>query len=249
MHEQTFNGRTGDCTPYTVRVCQVFTDENGLFMIDFVLAGVAYSISATDTANLSPERNKAWEAGVKWETAGGHLLLTGAAFRIDKDNARENMGGGVYALVGKLRSQGVEASVTGTLFERLELFGGYTWTDAKIVSSLNAANVGRRFANIPQHSVNLLATWHFTDTIEAGGQAHWQSTVYGGSAAAGSAHFPSYARFDFVAKWKPTERIEARVNVNNVTNKTYYDAIYRSGAPFAYVAPGRSAVLTLAVKY
>ena len=40
--------------------------------------------------------------------------------------------------------------------------------------------------------------------------------------------------------------MEARVNVNNITNKRYYDAIYRSGAPFAYVAPGRSAVLTLA---
>ncbi len=211
--------------------------------------GTSYDGIAAATANLSPERNKAWEAGVKWETAGGHLLLTGAAFRIDKDNARENMGGGVYALVGKLRSQGVEASVTGTLFQRLELFGGYTWTDAKIVSSLNAANVGRRFANIPRHSANLLATWHFTDAFEAGGQAHWQSKVYGGSAAAGSAHFPAYARFDFVAKWKPTDRIEARVNVNNVTNKTYYDAIYRSGSPFAYVAPGRSAVLALTLKY
>ena len=211
--------------------------------------GISYDGISAATANLSPERNKAWEAGVKWETAGGHLLLTGAAFRIDKDNARENLGNGVYDLVGKLRSQGFEASASGTLFERLQLFGGYTYTDAKIIASLTAANVGRRFANIPQHSANLLATWHFSDAFEAGGQAHYQSTVYGGSAAAGSAHYPGYARFDLVAKWKPSERIEARLNINNVTDKTYYDAIYRSAAPFAYVAPGRSAVLAVTVKY
>ena len=51
-----------------------------------------------------------------------------------------------------------------------------------------------------------------------------------------------------IARFKPTEWLEARVNVNNLTDKRYYDAIYRSGSPFAYIAPGRSAFLTLAVK-
>lgn len=211
--------------------------------------GVSYDGIAPGTANLDPERNRAWEAGAKWETAGGKLLLTAAAFRIDKTNARENVGNNVYQLVGKLRSQGFELSAAGTLFERLQLFGGYTYTDAKIVASGNAANVGRRFANIPLHSANLLATWRFTDRFEAGGQAHWQSTVYGGSAAAGAAHFPAYARFDLVARYQINANLEARVNVNNVTDKTYFDAIYRSASPFAYVAPGRSAVFTLTAKY
>lgn len=211
--------------------------------------GISYDGISAQTANLEPERNKAWEAGVKWETAGGKLLLTGAAFRIDKDNARENIGNNVYDLVGKLRSQGFELGVSGTLFDRLQLFGGYTWTDAKIVASTNAANVGRRFANIPRHSANLLATVLVASNLEVGGQAHYQSTVYGGSAAAGTAHFPGYVRFDLVGRWKPVQWLETRLNINNVTDKTYYDAIYRSGSPFAYVAPGRSAVLTLAVKY
>jgi catecholate siderophore receptor len=33
--------------------------------------------------------------------------------------------------------------------------------------------------------------------------------------------------------------------VLNLTDKRYYDAIYRSGTPFSYVAPGRSAFLTV----
>ena len=211
--------------------------------------GVSYDGISPQTVNLEPERNRAWEGGVKWETAGGKLLLTGAAFQITKDNARENLGGGVYALAGKLRSRGVEFGVSGTVFDRLQLFGGYTYTDAKIVESATPANVGAHFANIPKHSGSLLATVLVAPRVEIGGQVYAQSRIYGGTTAAGTAHVPGYARFDAVARWKPTDWLEARVNVLNLTDKRYFDAIYRSSTPFAYVAPGRSGMLTLAVKY
>lgn len=210
--------------------------------------GISYDGIAAQTQNLAPERNRAWEGGAKWETPDGNLLLTAAAFQITKANARENIGGNVYELVGKLRSRGVELGVNGTLFDVLQLFGGYTYTDATIVESTNAANVGRPFANIPKHSANLLATVMLGDRVEVGGQVHYQSKIFGGSLAAGNAHVPGYVRLDAIARFKPTEWLEARVNINNLTDKRYYDAIYRSGSPFAYIAPGRSAFLTLAVK-
>ena len=211
--------------------------------------GVSYDGISPQNVNLAPERNKAWEGGVKWETAGGKLLLTGAIFQITKDNARENLGGGVYTLAGKLRSRGAEFGVSGTVFDRVQLFGGYTFTDAKIIESATPANVGARFANIPKHSGSLLATVVLAPRVEIGGQVYAQSRIYGGTTAAGTAHVPGYARFDAVARWKPTDWLETRVNVLNLTDKRYFDAIYRSGTPFAYVAPGRSGTLTLAVKY
>jgi catecholate siderophore receptor len=211
-------------------------------------SGIAYDGISAQTQNLQPERNRAWEGGVKWETPDGNLLVTAAAFQITKANARENIGGNVYELVGKLRSRGGELGVSGTLFDVLQLFGGYTYTDAKIVESVTVANVGRQFANIPKHSANLLATVKVGDRVEVGGQVHYQSKIFGGTLAAGTAHVPGYVRLDAVARWKPLDWLEARVNVNNLTDKRYYDAIYRSGTPFAYVAPGRSAFFTLAVK-
>ena len=201
------------------------------------------------TQNLDPERNKSWEAGAKWETADGKLLVSGALFEITKDNAREAIGGGLFDLVGKLRSRGFELGVNGKLFDRLQLFGGYTYTDAKIVESVTAANVGRRFANIPRHSANLLATAMVASNFELGGNLHYQSEFFGGQGVATTARVPGYARLDAVARWKPLAWLEARVNVNNITDKLYYDAIYRSASPFAYVAPGRSATLTLTAKY
>jgi catecholate siderophore receptor len=35
--------------------------------------------------------------------------------------------------------------------------------------------------------------------------------------------------------------------VTNLTDKRYYDAIYRSGTPFSFVAPGRQATVSVTV--
>ena len=43
------------CDSHDARVSQEFTDENGAFSFDFVLAGVPYTISATDIGGLSQE--------------------------------------------------------------------------------------------------------------------------------------------------------------------------------------------------
>ena len=44
-----------DCESFIVRASQVFTDVNGFFDFDFVLSGIPYSISATDTKGLPPD--------------------------------------------------------------------------------------------------------------------------------------------------------------------------------------------------
>lgn len=201
-----------------------------------------------NVCSLEPERNKAFEIGGKWEVAQGKLLLTAAAFRIDKSNAREQTSPGVYDLVGELRSQGLEFGFNGNITPRWAVFGGYTYLDARIRSSGDPANVGRRFANVPEHNFSLLTTYQLTDALTVGGQAYYRSRVYGESTAV-DASLPGYWRFDAVARYKITSKIEARVNVLNITDKRYYDAIYRSGSPFSYVAPGRSATFTLTAQF
>jgi len=61
--------------------------------------------------------------------------------------------------------------------------------------------------------------------------------------------FPCPRRFDAMASYKITENVDVRLNVLNITNKLYYDAIYRSATRFAFVGPGRSALLTTAFKF
>ena len=88
-----------------------------------------------------------------------------------------------------------------------------------------------------------------TSRFEIGGQVYYQDEMYGGSQLAGTAMVPGYARFDAVARYRVNDHLTARVNVLNVTDKRYYDAIYRSGSPFSYIAPGRSAFFTLTADF
>jgi catecholate siderophore receptor len=211
--------------------------------------GATYDGLAAATQNLEPERNENLEVGAKGELFDGRLLLTGALFQITKKNAREQTSPGIYELVGKLRSRGAELAVSGNLGDRVQLFGGYTYTDAKLIQSVVAANEGRSFANIPKHSASLLATFAVTDRFQIGGQAYYQSKFNGGAQLAGTSTVPGYTRFDAVVRWKPLDWLETRLNVLNLTDKVYYDAIYRSSSPFAYIAPGRSATLSLTASF
>ena len=71
----------------------------------------------------------------------------------------------------------------------------------------------------------------------------------GGTAVSGTAYIPGYWRFDAMANYKVTDNVDVRLNVQNITNTVYYDAVYRSATPFAYIGPGRSFSLTTAVKF
>ncbi|MFO1460689.1 MAG: LamG-like jellyroll fold domain-containing protein [Verrucomicrobiota bacterium] len=53
MYDQAFGPNS--CEPWTRRVSQVLTDSGGNFDFDFVMSGIPYSISATDTSGLSQE--------------------------------------------------------------------------------------------------------------------------------------------------------------------------------------------------
>lgn len=206
------------------------------------------------TLNLEPERNHSYEIGAKVETFGGHVLLTAAAFRIDKDNARLQTAPNVYQPVGTLRSQGFELGINGNITPRLAVFGGYAYLDAKVVSAppgVTAVPPGARFANIPKHSGSILVTYALTSGFTIGGQATHRSAILGGTLAptVPTTLIPGFWRYDAVARLKLTNSLELRANVLNIGNKRYFDAIYRSTAPFSYVAPGRSATFTLAAKF
>ena len=198
------------------------------------------------TESIDPERNKAYELGVKYEL-NKNLLVTAAIFQIDKSNAREQTEPGVFELVGELRSRGAEIGVNGNLTSSWAVFGGFTYLDAEITSSTLDGAEGSRFPNVPKYNFSLLSTYTLTDWLMIGGQAYYQSKLHGGTYESTTATVPGYWRFDAVARAKPTQNTELRLNVMNLTDKRYYDAIYRSSAPFAYVAPGRSATLTASI--
>ena len=61
--------------------------------------------------------------------------------------------------------------------------------------------------------------------------------------------FPSYWRFDVFAEAKINKNWTAKVFVNNIFDKRYYDALYQSAAPFVLEAPGRTHLMVMSARF
>ena len=218
---------------------------------------------------FAPQNNRAGEFGVKWELFDRHLLATGALFRTDVTGARE-VNSGVTTGNASYYVEGVDLEVAGNITDKWMVLGGLVLMQSRVTNSFVPTNVGLQLANIAHESFSMLSKYKFGDLIglpadwlEIGGQAIYRSKVYGGTnlVANGSpvvnayglpaptasnpvlnvpTILPSYWRFDIFAESKISENITMKFSVNNLFDRTYYDAFYQSAAPFAQMAPGRS---------
>jgi catecholate siderophore receptor len=207
------------------------------------------SNSPTNTTILGPEQNKAAEVGTKWELFDRHLLVSGALFRTTKDNARETVAG-VLTSNAAYQIQGIDIEASGKLTDRWSIFGGIVLMDSKVTKSNIAGNVGLPLANVAHQSFSLLSKYKFDGDWELGGQAVFRSKVYGGTFGANTGTLiPSYWRFDAFVEKKIDEHWTMKLYAQNLTNKLYYDTLYRSAAPFVAVAPGRAFYFITTAKF
>ncbi|BBK33722.1 catecholate siderophore receptor [Stella humosa] len=202
---------------------------------------------STATASLDPEKNANYEIGTKWNFLQDRLSLSAAAFRSEKTNARVNDAGGVTVLDGERRVDGFEVGIQGAITDDWKIFGGYSYMKSKIVDDGPAAfNDGNEMANVAPHSFSIWSTYRFLKDWQIGGGAFYNSERWANDA--NTRKVPGYWRFDAMASYDVTENVGLRLNVQNLFDKKYYDAGYTSGG-FAYVGPGRTILLTTAVKF
>ncbi|MEN3975729.1 TonB-dependent receptor [Emcibacter sp. SYSU 3D8] len=206
-------------------------------------------------AGAAPERSINLEVGTKWNILDERLLLTAALFQSTKSDVME---GADYDSVGtfntgKNRVRGVEFGVTGNVTDALTVQGGLTLMDSKVLKSATPDNVGKVLSNFAKYSAVLQAKYQLTEKFSFGGAVKYESKRFGGQpdtaasyAADGSYRVPvpGYAVFDLFATYQITDDLELRLNINNVGNKDYYLAVYRSGS-FLYKGDGRTGRLTL----
>lgn len=198
---------------------------------------------------LGPEQNKAAEVGTKWELFDRHLLLTGALFRTQKDNARETVNG-VLASGAAYQVEGIDLEVSGNITERWSVFGGLVLMKSKVLQSALASNVGLQMANIAHESFSMLTKYKFDGGWELGGQAVFRSKIYGGTFGANTGTLlPSYWRFDAFVEKKIDKNWTVKLYAQNLTNKLYYDTLYRNATPFVAVAPGRAFYIVTSAKF
>ncbi|BAM89021.1 putative outer membrane TonB-dependent receptor [Bradyrhizobium oligotrophicum S58] len=211
--------------------------------------GTDYGAPVPGGTILGPERNKGAEVGTKWELFDRHLLVSGALFHTTKDNARETVNG-VLTSGAAYRIQGIDLEASGNLTDRWSIFGGLVLMQSKVTQSGVASNIGLQLANVAHQSFSLLSKYKFDDGWEVGGQAVFRSKVYGGTFGANTGTLiPSYWRFDAFVEKKIDAHWTMKLYAQNLTNKLYYDTLYRSAAPFVAVAPGRAFYIVTTAKF
>jgi catecholate siderophore receptor len=200
-------------------------------------------------ADLKPESSRNLELGTKWDVLDERLSLTAAVFRSEKNNARVATGGSgsPQINVGKQRVNGVELSFSGQLTERWNVFGGYTYLDSTLVNAGpgNITSQGNQFPNTPENSFTLWTSYAITSKWSVGGGAYYQDKVYGNTA--NTKWVPSWTRFDAMVSYQVNKHLNLQLNVQNLTNKYYFDKAYASH--YASAAPGRSGILTASFSF
>jgi catecholate siderophore receptor len=209
----------------------------------------ALSLSAAN-ANTPPEKSLTFEIGSKWDLAPGRFSVNGSLFRTDKTNSREPDPNNPLqnVLGGNQRVDGVAVTLTGYLTGRWELFSSYALLDGKVVSSVfYPLSIGAPLANVPRNTFNIWSTYRFPwKKLQVGAGGNFvdrrtaSSTVPYDPATHLLKQVPSYWVFNAMANYPLTERTSLQINLNNLTNRYYYDQIHPAhivpGAGFAALA-------------
>ncbi|KAB0490099.1 TonB-dependent receptor [Pseudomonas vancouverensis] len=195
-------------------------------------------------SDMEPETTKNYEIGTKWDLLDNRLSLTADLFRTEKDNARVQTDTTTYENVGKTRVQGVELSASGKITDKWQVFAGYAYMDSEQVDGgdlpANKANNGNELPNTPKNSASLWTTYQLTPKLTIGGGAFYVDDVFG--SVANTTMVDSYVRYDAMAAYKLSKNVDLQLNVQNLTDETYYDKAFSTH--FANQAAGRTALLS-----
>ncbi|MCL9802746.1 TonB-dependent siderophore receptor [Pseudomonas sp. AKS31] len=194
------------------------------------------------SSDMEPETTKNYEIGTKWDLLNDRLSLTADVFRTEKENARVQVDTTSYENAGKTRVQGVELSASGKITDKWQVFAGYAFMDSEQVDGgpMGRANDGNELPNTPKNSASLWTTYQVTPKLTIGGGAFYVDDVYG--SVANTTMVDSYVRYDAMAAYKLTKNVDLQLNVQNLTNETYYDKAFSTH--FANQAAGRTALLS-----
>ncbi|MFP5196678.1 TonB-dependent siderophore receptor [Alcaligenes faecalis] len=252
---------SGEFTPFAGLILDV-NDTISLYS-SYAESFVPQSQQDYTGKTLDPRKGWQIEAGAKGEFLDGRLNGSVAVYRMRDTNRAvtdtDHVGcggsptGTCSRAAGLVQSQGWEMELVGNLAPGWDLGAGYTYTDVRYRRDSVLENEGQRFnANlVPKHLFRFWTHYRFQPqdwggrlngwSVGAGVQAQsnlFTSDVYQGG----------YATVSAKIGYKPNERWEASLAVNNLFDRRYLSSVGYSTFLNIYGAP-RNAMLNLKYRY
>jgi catecholate siderophore receptor len=228
---------------------------------------------AADPCAVAPEGAVTYEIGGKADLFDRKLQLAAALFRNERTNFRvpsndPSQPSGLQVLDGRSRVDGLTLSARGNITPAWTVFANYTYLDSKVIQSVSDfclaqgcvdPQAGQEVLQTPQHAGSLFTTYRLPFGLELGyGLTYQGSFALNNRVIAGGVTTPQFRSDDYLVhrlfvSYPVTEHLTAQLNVQNLTDETYYTGIRNNvnattGAiSGGWAAPGeaRSAVLSL----
>lgn len=206
---------------------------------------------------LPPTNTRSYEVGGKWEFLHDKLLVTAAAFNeLQRNVYNVDAGTGTYTANGNWLIKGYTLGATGQITDQLLISSGYMHLDPHVIHTTDGTD-GSIPANTPKDTFNIWTTYNIDKQWEIGGGPFFMSQRYVANSGISSTlpqgnidkvSVPSYTRWDAtVAYHQP--KYEVRLNLLNLTNKRYYDALIPSDGGRAVPGIGRTALITATYRF
>ena len=125
---------------------------------------------------LDPYKYKQNEFGIKYK--GGNLLHTLSFFKIEKPNYGDVWHDGklYYGEFGKQANKGIEYSFAGSVSEKFDIIGGFTWLDTK--QATQTASNGKKVNGVPEWSATVGVTYRQNDNLKYLARARYMGNSY-----------------------------------------------------------------------
>lgn len=199
------------------------------------------------------ERSKVTELGAKWLLLDGNLAFRTALYHAIKDWERNtDLESTASILTKKRESNGLELELAGRLTDNWEVFSGLSLIDAEVLdvspSAPDRSAVGQFPRNTPKLTGNLWSTYKLPAGFKIGGGFEYKSkrTAYVPTRTYGNPNtVPSYIRWDAMVAYEQP-KYTVKLNVQNVFDKLYYDALYDNGG---FTVPGQARRFILSTEY
>jgi len=202
----------------------------------------------TRTADLGPVKAESYEAGAKRDWLDGRLLLTGALFHTEVDNAQTNDpdNPSITVLNGNERVNGVEAGASGYLTRHWEINAGYVYLDGRTLASGTAADVGKDMPNVAHDALNLWTEYELPAGWEVGAGANWLSRRFADSGE--MANVPGYVVWSAMVSYRVMQQLTLQLNGFNLFDRRYYDGLYYTSPAENHAIPGAGRSVALSAR-